>query len=322
MHICAFAWDNTCTLTTTVCKSGQSSARICERAHCCLLRDNAGQPLCCSVGIPSTCCVDRLPFCSAGAAPLRNAGRRSTMLLAHHHCRVNLRTGGARFNGAGAAEADGAGGAGGATGAAGTGGAGGTTGARGPGVAEARGAAGARGAGGATGAAGAEGAGVAGAGRAGAAGSGPRRLLPSSTGLTPPLLRSQTDQSPPQLLLGYSLLAPAPHTEVTESLTKHREPETRASASVRAHRITRPRPPAVPNTHDMALRPSSVPQRVVLLEPHASSLPHIHDPESDLARAASTTVTRLLATVVTDPDLESTAEFVLVTELVEVPPTL
>ncbi|CAI7781854.1 unnamed protein product [Closterium sp. NIES-53] len=308
MHICAFAWDNTCTLTTTVCKSGQSSARICERAHCCLLRDNAGQPLCCSVGIPSTCCVDRLPFCSAGAAPLRNAGRRSTMLclvranprsLAHHHCRVNLRTGGARFNGAGAAEADGAGGAGGATGAAGTGGAGGTTGARGPGVAEARGAAGARGAGGATGAAGAEGAGVAGAGRAGAA-----------------------DQSPPQLLLGYSLLAPAPHTEVTESLTKHREPETRASASVRAHRITRPRPPAVPNTHDMALRPSSVPQRVVLLEPHASSLPHIHDPESDLARAASTTVTRLLATVVTDPDLESTAEFVLVTELVEVPPTL
>ncbi|CAI7789987.1 unnamed protein product [Closterium sp. NIES-54] len=62
------------------CKSGQSSARTYERAYCCLLRGNAGQPLCCSVGTPSTCCVGRSPFCSAGAAPLRNAGRRSTML--------------------------------------------------------------------------------------------------------------------------------------------------------------------------------------------------------------------------------------------------
>ncbi|CAI7780012.1 unnamed protein product [Closterium sp. NIES-53] len=67
----------------------------------------------------------------------------------------------------------------------------------------------------------------------------------------------------------------------------------------------------------MALRPSSVPQRVVLPEPPASSLPHVPDPESDLARAASPTVTRLLATVVTDLDLESTAAFALVTELVD-----
>ncbi|CAI7892084.1 unnamed protein product [Closterium sp. NIES-53] len=69
-------------------------------------------------------------------------------------------------------------------------------------------------------------------------------------------------------------------------------------------------------THGMALRPSSVPQRVVLPEPLASSLPHIPDPESDLARAASPTVTRLLDTVLTDLDLESTAAFALVTELV------
>ncbi|CAI7880275.1 unnamed protein product [Closterium sp. NIES-53] len=67
----------------------------------------------------------------------------------------------------------------------------------------------------------------------------------------------------------------------------------------------------------MELRPSSVPQRVVLPETPASSLPHVPDPESELARAASPTVTRLLATVVTDPDLESTAAFALVTELVD-----
>ncbi|CAI7874295.1 unnamed protein product [Closterium sp. NIES-53] len=67
----------------------------------------------------------------------------------------------------------------------------------------------------------------------------------------------------------------------------------------------------------MALRPSSVPQHVVLPEPPTSSLPHVPDPESNLARATSPTVTRLLATVDTDPDLESTAAFALVTELVD-----
>ncbi|CAI7842851.1 unnamed protein product, partial [Closterium sp. NIES-54] len=41
------------------------------------------------------------------------------------------------------------------------------------------------------------------------------------------------------------------------------------------------------------------------------------DPESDLARAASPTVTRLLATAVTDPDFESSAAFALVTEVVD-----
>ncbi|CAI7765810.1 unnamed protein product [Closterium sp. NIES-53] len=65
----------------------------------------------------------------------------------------------------------------------------------------------------------------------------------------------------------------------------------------------------------MALRPSYVPQRVVLPEPPASSLPHVTDPESDLARAASSTVICLLTTVLTDPDLQSTAAFSLVTKL-------
>ncbi|CAI7814488.1 unnamed protein product [Closterium sp. NIES-53] len=242
--------------------------------------------------------------------------------------------GSAGAGGAGAAKAGGtagAGGAGGATGATGSGGAGGTTGARGPGAAGDSGAAGAGGARGATRAAGVEGARV--------AGTALRRpffypqpqsslpppysvlhqvlSLPSSTGLPLPLLCPPTDQSQPQLLPGSSLPAPAPHTEVTESLTERREPETRASTPVRALRVARPRPPAVPGTHGMALRPSSVPQRVVLREPPASSLPHVLDPESDLAPAASPTVTRLLTIVVNDPDLESTAAFSLVTELVD-----
>ncbi|CAI7738340.1 unnamed protein product [Closterium sp. NIES-54] len=126
--------------------------------------------------------------------------------------------------------------------------------------------------------------------------------------------RNRSHQSQPQLLP-----APAPHTEVTRSLTKHREPETRASTTVRAHRVARPRPPAVRGTNGMTLRPSSVPQRIVLPEPPVSCLPHVRDPESDLARAASPTVTRLLATVVTDPYfvLLSTAAFALVIELVD-----
>ncbi|CAI7811060.1 unnamed protein product [Closterium sp. NIES-54] len=82
-------------------------------------------------------------------------------------------------------------------------------------------------------------------------------------------------------------------------------------------RIRRPRAPVVPGTHDMTLRPSSVPQHVVLPSPPASSLPHVPDPGSDLVRSASPTVTRLLATVVTDPSFESAVAFALVAELVD-----
>ncbi|CAI7792355.1 unnamed protein product [Closterium sp. NIES-54] len=67
----------------------------------------------------------------------------------------------------------------------------------------------------------------------------------------------------------------------------------------------------------MALRPSSVPLRVPLPPPHASSLPAVPDPESELARAANPTVPRLLATVVTDPSFESTTASALVAELVD-----
>ncbi|CAI7853974.1 unnamed protein product [Closterium sp. NIES-54] len=86
---------------------------------------------------------------------------------------------------------------------------------------------------------------------------------------------------------------------------------------IHTRRAVRPIPPPVPGTHIMALRPSSVPKRLVLPSPLASSLPHILDLESDLVCTASPTVTRLLATVVTDPSFESAAASALVAELVD-----
>ncbi|CAI7824948.1 unnamed protein product, partial [Closterium sp. NIES-54] len=74
---------------------------------------------------------------------------------------------------------------------------------------------------------------------------------------------------------------------------------------------------AVPGTQRMALRPSSVPQCVVPSSPPSSSLPHVPDPESDLVRTTSPSVTRLLATVVTDPSFESAVTSALVAKLVD-----
>ncbi|CAI7741055.1 unnamed protein product [Closterium sp. NIES-53] len=67
----------------------------------------------------------------------------------------------------------------------------------------------------------------------------------------------------------------------------------------------------------MSLRPSTAPLRAPLPSPPESSLPALADPESDSLRAASPTVTRLLATVVTDPSFESTAASALFAELVD-----
>ncbi|CAI7914845.1 unnamed protein product [Closterium sp. NIES-53] len=67
----------------------------------------------------------------------------------------------------------------------------------------------------------------------------------------------------------------------------------------------------------MTLRPSTAPRRVPLPSPPATSLPDGPDPETDSLRAASPSVTRFLATVVTDPLFESTAASTLVTELVD-----
>ncbi|CAI7742699.1 unnamed protein product [Closterium sp. NIES-54] len=86
---------------------------------------------------------------------------------------------------------------------------------------------------------------------------------------------------------------------------------------VRAGRVSRLCPPPVPGTHSMTLRPCSVPQRVPLPSPPASSLPAGPDPASDSLHAASPAVMRFLATAVTDPLFESTAASALVTELVD-----
>ncbi|CAI7869942.1 unnamed protein product [Closterium sp. NIES-54] len=67
----------------------------------------------------------------------------------------------------------------------------------------------------------------------------------------------------------------------------------------------------------MALCSSSVPLCVPLPPPPESSLPAFPDPESDRAPAASPTISRLLATIVTDPSFESTAASALVAELVD-----
>ncbi|CAI7783841.1 unnamed protein product [Closterium sp. NIES-53] len=145
--------------------------------------------------------------------------------------------------------------------------------------------------------------------------------LPSSADLTPPFLCPPPDQSQPPLQPASPLPAPSPYSEQTGGLTKRREPESRPALPVCAvrtgRRVPRPRPPHGPRTHTMALRPSSIPLRVPLTAPPESSLPAVPDPKSDLSRTASPTVSRLLATVVSDPSFESTAAFALVDELVD-----
>ncbi|CAI7873521.1 unnamed protein product, partial [Closterium sp. NIES-54] len=185
---------------------------------------------------------------------------------------------GARGTGAGGAGATGAGG----IGAGGTGGAGAGAGGAGAGGTSAGGAG--------DGGTGAGGAGGTGAGGYGTMGTAQRR----------PFFLPQ----PQSLLLPPASALP-------------REPASHPVMPVRTRRAPRARPPPVPGTHTMSLRPSSVPQRIVLRSPPASSLPDVPDLESDLALAASPTGTRVLATLVTDPSFESIAASALVTELVD-----
>ncbi|CAI7778664.1 unnamed protein product [Closterium sp. NIES-53] len=206
--------------------------------------------------------------------------------------------------GAGAPGGVGAGvGAAGASGAAGAG----ATGGVGAGVGSPGGTAGAAGG---TGAAGPSGVGAVGA--EGAAGAG---AAPGGTGAVPPV------QSQSQLQPVSPLPAPSPYTGPTGGLAERREPASRPALPVRTPRTSRhtprPRPPAVPSTHQMTLRPSTAPLRVPLPSPPASSLPVLPDPASDSLCAARPTVARLLSTVVTDPSFESTAASALVAELVD-----
>ncbi|CAI7834104.1 unnamed protein product, partial [Closterium sp. NIES-54] len=113
-------------------------------------------------------------------------------------------------------------------------------------------------------------------------------------GTTPPLQFPLPDRSQLQLLPHSPLPAPAPYTAVIESLTEIREPASRPVMPVHTRCVC-----------------------VVLPSPPASSLPHVPGPDSDLVRTASPTVTRLLATVVSDPSFESAAASALVAELVD-----
>ncbi|CAI7873465.1 unnamed protein product [Closterium sp. NIES-54] len=232
--------------------------------------------------------------------------------------------GGAGAGAAGAAGAVGApGGAGAAGGGAGAGAAGGAAGAPG-------------GAGSAGGAAGATGGAGAGAVSGGAARPRPYFVLilqqvlgsPLSSGPPPPpFLSPPPVQSQSQLQPASPLPGPSPYSGPTRGLTERREPESRPVSPesrpaspvrpVRAGRVSRSRLPPVPGTHSMTLRPSTAPQRVLLPSPPASSLPDGPDPESDSLRAASPSVTRFLATAVTDPLFESSAASALVAELVD-----
>ncbi|CAI7733029.1 unnamed protein product [Closterium sp. NIES-54] len=241
---------------------------------------------------------------------------------------------GAAGGAAGAGAAGGAAGAGAAGGALGAGAAGGAAGAGGAADAGAAGGAAAAGPGGArtgdTGAArasGTAGIGAAGPGAGGAAGvitgdpggEGAGVLFAVSRGAARPrpyyvpLLQQPTSPLP----------GPSPYSGPTRGLTERREPESRPAShesrsespvcTVRAgRRVSRPRPPPVPGTHSMTLCPSTAPQRVPLTSP-----PDGPDPESDSLRAASPTVTRFLATAVTDPLFESSAASALVAELVD-----
>ncbi|CAI7870959.1 unnamed protein product [Closterium sp. NIES-54] len=223
----------------------------------------------------------------AAAAGPRSARTRGTGAA------VTGTVGGTGPGGAGArdpAKPGGAGAGGTGAGAAGAGGAGaGDTGAVG---------AGARGTGAGGAGAGGSGAGDIGTVDHGARGAGAGGAVSGGTGaggnVRPrpyfvPLLQQPASPQP----------TPSPYTEQTGGLTECREPESHPASPVRAvctgRRVPRPRPPPVPGTHAMALHPSS----------------------SDLARAASPTVSRLLATVVTDASFESTAASALVAKLID-----
>ncbi|CAI7859225.1 unnamed protein product [Closterium sp. NIES-54] len=229
------------------------------------------------------------------------------------------RTGGAGAAGTGGAAASAGVGAAGVFGAAGTGAAGGV----GAGVGPAGGTAEAAGSTGAAGPAGVDAVGAVGPAGAGAAtgGSGAVLGLPPSPGPATPLACPQPVQPQSPLQPVSPLPAPSPYAGPTGGLAERREPASCPASPVRttrtSRRAPRPRPPAVPGTHQIALRPSTAPLRVPLPSPPASSLPVLAEPEFDSLRAASLAVTRLLATVVTDPSFESTAASALVAELVD-----
>ncbi|CAI7889062.1 unnamed protein product [Closterium sp. NIES-54] len=224
-------------------------------------------------------------------------------------------------SGAARARATGGVGAGvGATGASGAAGAA-ATGGLGTGVGPAGGTVGATGGTGAAGRAGVGAAGAGGTAGTGAATGGPGAVL---VGTGDPTRPRPVSTAGPVAVTVIARLSPTCSFSLRWSywhLAERREPASRPASPVRttrtSRRAPRPRPPAVPGTHQMTLRPSTAPLRVPLPSPPESSLPVLADPASDSLRAASPTVARLLSTVVTDPSFESTAASALVAELVD-----
>ncbi|CAI7810994.1 unnamed protein product [Closterium sp. NIES-53] len=140
----------------------------------------------------------------------------------------------------------------------------------------------------------------------------------SSTGLPSPFLFPPPDQSQLPLQPASPLPTPSPYSEQSSGLTERCELASRPVSPIHtACRAPYSRPPPVPGTHAMALRPSSVPLRVPLPAPPESSLPEVPEPSSDSARTASPTVACLLPTAVTDPSFESASASALVAELLD-----
>ncbi|CAI7871334.1 unnamed protein product [Closterium sp. NIES-53] len=239
----------------------------------------------------------------SGALPRLSPQQLREWLIRRARLRTATDPGGARTRG---------------TGAAGTGGVGGA----GSGDPTEPGAAGAGGFGaGGVGAGGARavdpGAGGAGAGGAGGPSTGgpvrPRPCfvpllqqvlgVPSSNSLPSPLLCPPLDQWQPLLQPASPLPAPSPYTEQSSALRKRREPASRPVLFVRtARRAPCPRPPPVPGTHAMALRPSSVPLRVPLPAPPESSLPEDRQEDFECLAAAVPRFASMLLAPEGDPD--------------------
>ncbi|CAI7817809.1 unnamed protein product, partial [Closterium sp. NIES-53] len=143
---------------------------------------------------------------------------------------------------------------------------------------------------------------------------------PPSPGPSPPSACPQPVQSQLELRPASPLPAPSPYTGPTGGLAERREPASRPVSPVRPARTSgcgsRQRPPPVPGTHRMSLRPSTAPLRAPFPSPPESPFLALADPASDSLRCASPTVARLLSTVVTDPSFGSTAASALVAELV------
>ncbi|CAI7810150.1 unnamed protein product [Closterium sp. NIES-53] len=118
---------------------------------------------------------------------------------------------------------------------------------------------------------------------------------PPPTHPTPPLLCPPPNQSLLPLQLASPLPAPSRYTEQSGGLAERREPASCLFTLLVAFLI----------------------RRVPLPAPPESSLSEVPDPECDHARAASPTVSHLLATAVTDPSFESPAASALIAELLD-----